>query len=67
LGSDSRDGAPTGEERDHGKYEKHQEQDLGDACSLSCDATEAEDGSDDRNNKKTYGLVQHDRVPPKGC
>jgi hypothetical protein len=25
---------------------------LGDTCSLSCDATEAEDGSNDRNNKK---------------
>jgi hypothetical protein len=52
LDSDSRDGTPAGEERDHGRHEKHHEQDLGDACSLSCDATEAEDGSDDRDNKK---------------
>ena len=53
-----------GEERNHGKYEKNNKQKLVDTYSLTCETTEAEDGSDDRNHKNNC-LAQRDKKSTK--
>jgi hypothetical protein len=50
-------------EREHCEYDKDKEQYLGNAHSAGSDATKAEQGGDERNDKKDNGVVQHFLAP----
>ena len=47
------------DERHHGHDQKDHEENLGDACSPSGNATKTEDRCDQRNDQKNNGVMQH--------
>jgi len=50
------------QERDHGTYQKHDEQNFRDTGGAGCDPAEPEDGGDQRDDEEDNGIVKHDRT-----